>query len=154
MLNRIKSLFDANGNLETKNLNKNSELQLAAAALLVESASIDGLFDQIERRKISSLLETHFSLAVVETETLIEQAELAVEKTGQLYGFTKTVKDRYDESDRIKVIEMLWEVAFADGSVDAFEKNLIQRVAGLLFVSDKDRGLAKKRVTARLGILG
>lgn len=154
MLNRIKSLLEANGTPGTKNLTKNSEIQLAAAALLVESASIDGLFDQLERRRISSLLEAHFNLTDVETETLIQQAELAVEGTGQLYGFTKTVKDRYDESDRINVIEMLWEVAFADGNVDAFEKNLIQRVAGLLFVSDKDRGLAKKRVMARLGIHG
>ena len=154
MLNRIKSLFEANENPGIKNLTKNSEIQLAAAALLVESASIDGLFDQIERQRISNLLKTHFSLAVVETETLIKQAELAVEGSGQLYSFTKTVKDRYDECDRINLVEMLWEVAFADGNVDAFEKNLIQRVAGLLFVSDKDRGLAKKRVMARLGILG
>ena len=154
MLNRIKSLFEANENKGTKNLTKNSEIQLAAAALLVESASIDGLFDQIERQRISNLLETHFSLTVVETETLIKQAELALEGSRQLYGFTKAVKDRYEECDRINLIEMLWEVAFADGNVDAFEKNLIQRVAGLLFVSDKDRGLAKKRVIARLGILG
>jgi uncharacterized tellurite resistance protein B-like protein len=52
------------------------------------------------------------------------------------------------------MIEMLWEVAFSDGREDAFEKNLIQRVAGLIFVSDKDRGLARKRVMARLGIGG
>ena len=154
MLNRIKFLFEANGTPGATNLSKNSEIQLAAAALLVESASIDGLFDQIERQRISSLLMAHFKLTVAETETLIKQAEFAVEGTGQLYGFTKIVKDRYDECDRISVIEMLWEVAFSDGNVDAFEKNLIQRVAGLLFVSDKDRGLTKKRVMARLGIRG
>ena len=153
MLNRIKTLFEANGDPEVKNLTKNYEIQLAAAALLVESASIDGLFDQIERRRISNLLEVHFSLSVVETETLIKQAELAVEGTGQLYGFTKIVKDEYGEQDRIKIIEMLWEVAFADGNVDEFERNLIKRVAGLIFVSDVDRGQARKRVMARLGIV-
>ena len=47
---------------------------------------------------------------------------------------------------------MLWEVVFADGKADAFEQNLIQRVAGLIFVSDRDRGLARKRVIDRLGI--
>ena len=50
------------------------------------------------------------------------------------------------------MIEMLWEVAFADGKADHYEKNLISRVAGLIFVSDKDRGEARKRVLARLGI--
>jgi len=154
MLDRIKKLFEATGTSGTQELSKSSEIQLAAAALLVESASIDGLFDEMERRRISSLMQTHFSLNNAETKTLITQAELAAEGTGQLYGFTKIVKDRYDECDRINVIDMLWEVAFADGNVDAFEKNFIQRVAGLLFVSDKDRGLAKKRVMARLGIHG
>ena len=72
MLNRIKSLFEASGTPGATNLSKNSEIQLAAAALLVESASIDGLFDQIERRRISSLLEAHFKLTVAETETLIK----------------------------------------------------------------------------------
>ena len=60
-------------------------------------------------------------------------------------------KDEF-EKDRIAMIEMLWEVAFADGQVDHFESNLIQRIGGLLFVTDRDRGLAKQRVMARLGI--
>ena len=130
------------------------ELQLAAAALLVEAASVDGDFDTLERQSIHTIVETHFDLSVGETKTLVELAELEVEKSGQLFGFTRVVKDRYDDSDRIKMIEMLWEVAFSDGRADAFEKNLIQRVAGLIFVSDKDRGLAKKRVMAKLGIGG
>ena len=50
------------------------------------------------------------------------------------------------------MIEMLWQVAFADGNVDMYESNLIRRVAGLIFVSDVERGRAKKRVQARLGI--
>ena len=115
---------------------------------------MDGDFDTLERQSIHTIVETHFNLSTVETKTLVEQAELAVEESGQLFGFTRVVKDRYDDGDRIKMIEMLWEVAFSDGREDAFEKNLIQRVAGLIFGSDKDRGLARKRVMARLGIVG
>jgi len=113
---------------------------------------MDGNFDENERQCIITLLQNQFELSIEETITLIDEAEQAVEGTGQLYGFTRVVKDRYDEGDRINIIEMLWEVAYADGNADPFEKNLILRVAGLIFVSDKDRGLAKKRVMARLGI--
>lgn len=83
---------------------------------------------------------------------MIDEAVDAVNQTGQLYGFTRVVTDRYEPVDRIAMIEMLWEVAFADGQVDHFESNLIQRIGGLLFVTDRDRGLAKQRVMARLGI--
>ena len=62
------------------------------------------------------------------------------------------IKDRYTPEERIGMIEMLWQVAFADGNVDMYESNLIRRVAGLIYVSDIERGRAKKRVQARLGI--
>ena len=154
MFNRIKALFESAETSDNQEMVSSDELQLAAAALLVEAASVDGDFDRLERQSIHTIVETHFNLSVGETKTLVELAELAVEKSGQLFGFTRVVKDRYDDGDRIKMIEMLWEVAFSDGRADAFEKNLIQRVAGLIFVSDKDRGLARKRGMARLGIGG
>ena len=152
MLNRIKELLAPERTVRSTESRSGEELHLAAAALLVESASMDGNFDDYERLSITAHLQNQFELSIGETKTLIDEAERAVDATGQLYGFTRVVKDRYDERDRINIIEMLWEVAYADGNADAFEKNLIQRVAGLIFVSDKDRGLAKKRVMARLGI--
>ena len=154
MFDRIRALFEPGEISDRHDTVKSSELQLAAAALLVEAANVDGNFDVDERQSIHEIVKAHFNLSSLETESLVKQAELAVEESGQLFGFTRVVKDRYEENDRIKIIEMLWEVAFADGNIDAFEKNLIQRVAGLIFVSDKDRGLARKRVMARLGISG
>jgi uncharacterized tellurite resistance protein B-like protein len=148
MINRILALFEETGSTV---LSKPDELQLAAAALLVEAASMDGDFEAAEHAKITRLLIDRFALTAEEAETLIEEAIAAVDETGQLYGFTRVVKDRYETSDRIRMIEMLWEVAFADGQVDHFESNLIRRIGGLLFVSDRDRGLAKQRVMARLG---
>jgi uncharacterized tellurite resistance protein B-like protein len=147
MIDRIKALF-AGGADE---LPRTDELHVAAAALLVESALLDGHFDAAERANIERLLRERFGLGDEEVATLIAEAELAVEKTGQLYGFTRVIKDRYEPAERIAIVEMLWEVAFADGAVDHFESNLIRRVGGLLFVTDRDRGLAKQRVQARLG---
>jgi len=125
---------------------------LAAAALLVEAASMDGDFDDAERSRITELLQNRFELSDEETATLVGDAEQAVQESGQLYGFTRVVKDSYTPEERIEMIEMLWEVAYADGRVDHFESNLIRRIGGLIFVSDVDRGAAKGRVMARLGI--
>ncbi|MAF48184.1 MAG: TerB family tellurite resistance protein [Rhodospirillales bacterium] len=151
MINRFKELFAGGWTSETV-ADRGRELQFAAAALLVESACSDGDFDADERASITQLLRNQFELSKDETQTLIEEAEQAVEETGQLYGFTRVIKDQYTPEQRIGMIEMLWQVAFADGNVDMYESNLIRRVAGLIFVTDMDRGLAKKRVMARLGI--
>ncbi len=148
MINRIKELFAAapGGSGSAKQ----GELSLAAAALLVEAASMDGIFDAVEHAAIARLLTERFAMSPDEVDTLIAEAVEAINETGQLYGFTRVIKDRYDAAERILMIEMLWEVAIADRQVDHFESNLIRRVGGLLFVSDRDRGLAKQRVMARL----
>ena len=150
MLNRIKALFaeaPANAGAPDKD-----ELHAAAAALLVEAACMDGHFDDDERSSILSQLKSHFDITEEESATLIAEAEEVIEESGHLYAFTRVIKDRYEPEQRIQMIEMLWEVAFADGNVDHFEANLISRIAGLIYVNDRDRGDARKRVMARLGI--
>tara|TARA_B100000315_G_C14581911_1_gene590903 strand:- start:1067 stop:1528 length:462 start_codon:yes stop_codon:yes gene_type:complete len=150
MINRIKALF-TEGAAKAGPPEKD-ELQAAAAALLVEAACMDGHFDDDERASITSLMKSQFELNDEETETLIEEAEIVIQESGELYAFTRVIKDRYEPEQRIEMIEMLWEVAYADGNVDHFEANLISRIAGLIYVNDRDRGDARKRVSARLGI--
>ncbi len=151
MINRFKQLFAADAAASPLE-DRDQEIQLAASALLVESACSDGDFDADERASITAILQSEFDLNEDETGTMIEEAEQSVQETGQLYGFTKVIKDRYTPEERVRMIELLWQVAFADGNVDMYEANLIRRVAGLLYVSDIDRGQAKKRIQARLGI--
>ena len=151
MINRFKQLLAADAAASPLE-DRDQEIQLAASALLVESACSDGEFDADERASITAILQSEFDLNEDETGTMIEEAEQAVQETGQLYGFTKVIKDRYTPEERVRMIELLWQVAFADGNVDMYEANLIRRVAGLLYVSDVDRGQAKKRIQARLGI--
>jgi len=150
VINRIKNLFSESSSKVIEP--KRDELQAAAAALLVEAACMDGNFDEKERKSILDLIQRHFLLNSEESATLIEEAEKVVENAGELYTFARVIKARYEPKQRIEMIEMLWEVAFADGNVDHYEKNLISRIAGLIYVTDKDRGEARKRVIARLGI--
>jgi uncharacterized tellurite resistance protein B-like protein len=121
----------------------------AAAALLVDAASIDGDFDSAERQTIAALLAKKFDLNVEEVGALINEAAALVDKSVDHYGFARKVKEAYDHDARVGLMEMLWQVAYADGVVD-FEANLMRRLAGLLHVSDRESGDARKRVIERL----
>ena len=151
MFERIKALLlDSGGEAEAAEKSGRRELELAATALLVEAALMDGNFDAVEREKVAHLLEVRFALEKVEAEALIEDATDKIRQSPQLYGFTRVVKDRFDHDDRVELMEMLWEVAYADGELHDFEANLMRRIAGLIYVSDRDSGAARKRVLERL----
>ena len=111
---------------------------------------MDGDFDGDERDAICAALGTHFGLDHAEADTLIEEAEAAHHEATDLHRFTRTINDRYDHEDRLAVMEMLWEVVYADGRLHAYEANLIRRVGGLLHITDRERGEARKRVLARV----
>jgi uncharacterized tellurite resistance protein B-like protein len=124
-------------------------IQIAVAALLVQAASMDDHFDASERRSIASLLADRFNLGPDAVDRLIAAAEDASSRAVQLYPFIRLVVERLDPSEREGLIEMLWEVAYADGILHPDEDALVRRIAGLIHVSDRDRGEARKRVMAR-----
>jgi uncharacterized tellurite resistance protein B-like protein len=129
------------------------ELQLAVAALLLEAAVVvDGDFDPHEREIVRGLLQRCFSLSPDDAQLLIAAAERRIEMSSQLFGFTSTVNSRLSRERKIELIEMLWEVAYADGVLDPLEDTLLRRIAGLIDVSDHERGEAKRRVLQRLGM--
>ena len=84
-----------------------------------------------------------------ETARLVEAARQGATRATDLYNFTRIVVDHFSEQERIGVVEMLWDVAFSDGEVTGDEDALVRRVAGLLYVSDCDRGEAKRRARER-----
>ena len=129
------------------------DLQLAVAALLLEAAVVvDGAFDPHERDIVRGLLQRRFALPPDQAQLLIAAAERRVEMSAQLFGFTSTVNNRLSRERKIEIIEMLWEVAYADGVLDPLEDTLLRRIAGLIDVSDHERGEAKRRVLQRLGM--
>ncbi len=126
-----------------------AELHLAAAALLVEAAQIDDCFDEAERARVGALLRGRFELDAGAVESLIEAAEIRTESASGLYGFTSEIRRHFDHGERIAMIEMLWDVVYADGVLHDFEANMLRRVAGLLYVTDRESGDARKRVLGR-----
>lgn len=149
MINRLKSLLSKEPATPAA-LSSFGDRPLALAVLLVEAAYVDGAFDDAERAKVGELARRRFELSDAETASLIETAESLHREAVDLVRFTRVVKDSFAPEERVKVIEMLWEVVYADGRIDDFEANLMRRLGGLLYVSDRDRGAARKRVAARL----
>ena len=151
MIDRIKHMLFAGGK-KGEAQREEAALELAAAALLVEAAVLDGHFDDAERATIERLLKDHYKLSEADARSLLKDAEDAISDSNELYTFTRTIKEHMPIEERVAILEMLWEVALADGEVHAYESNLVRRLAGLLYVSDRDSGEARKRVLARLGL--
>ncbi len=123
--------------------------EMAAAALLIEVAAMDGHLDPAEEAAIRRALGKAFGLHDAEVDALLAAARDRAGTSTQLFGFTRTFKENSSYAERVALIELLWEVALADGRIDHYESNLLRRVGGLLYVSDRDRGEARKRVEAR-----
>ena len=126
------------------------DLQTAVAVLLVEAARRDDTFDDVERATIERLLREKFGLSAEATRQLLARAESTADRTSQLHPFTRLAVERMDPQQRIRLIEMLWEVAYADGILDPEEDALVRRIAGLIYVSDADRVAARQIVLRRI----
>jgi len=133
-------------------LDGDGDLQVAVAALLVEAALMDDRFEESERQSILDLLCHRFGMSADQASALLAAAEGAVKTSTQLFRFTRTVAAKLDAAERVRIVEMLWEVAYADGVLSAHEDALIRRIAALVYVDDADRMAARRRVRSRLGL--
>jgi uncharacterized tellurite resistance protein B-like protein len=154
MINKLKSLLGRRQDKDTEISADDETLKLATAALLLEAAHMDGHADDGEIATVTALLGEHFGLEPEEANELTEVAREAVAKSVELYGFTRIIKDSFNHEDRVRMIEMLWQVAYADGILHEFEANLVRRVCGLIYVPDRESGEARKRVIEQLDLNG
>lgn len=148
MLNRIRALFDGTD----PGGDDRHTLQAAAAALLVEAARTDNTISAAERDRIIEVTRRHFNLSQEEAQDLLSAAVFDTEGAAPYYRYVSVINDRCPPDQRLWIIEMLWEVAYADGTLNDLEANLLRRIGGLLHVSDLERGAARKRVLERLGL--
>jgi uncharacterized tellurite resistance protein B-like protein len=150
MLDALKSFIaELTGETEKPKFEAD-DYQLAAAALLVHIASIDGDFDADEKVRVQQLVETRFGLPPDDAKSLIAHAFESEREAVDLYRFTSVLKRRLDDDGRRQVIGMLWDMAHADGSVHEFEENVVWRVAELLGVSTRERVELRREVRESL----
>ena len=140
----FKSLFK---NTKKTPAIKEDKKIIAVAALLVEAALIDGNFDKNEKDIIVSIIKNTFSMKDEKKITqIIKNVQNDIESHGDLVTYTRTIKENWDLDERVNIIEMMWKVCLVDGKIEPYEDMLIRRVAGLIYVTDKDRSFAKRKV--------
>jgi uncharacterized tellurite resistance protein B-like protein len=123
-----------------------TDYRLAAAALLIHAAAIDGNISDVERDMLHALLKQRFGLDDTATDRLVEEATMAEHGAVDLYRFTRVLNRSLDDDGRLRLIKMMWQIAFADGRVTEFEDNLIWRAADLLGISAHERIALRGRV--------
>ncbi|MEE9375344.1 MAG: TerB family tellurite resistance protein [Rhizobiaceae bacterium] len=148
MLDKIKSIFSADDKSEAPLvIDKN----LAAAVLMVHVIAADGIITDAEEAKLNSVLREHYSVSEEEAKALAENAKKTQSEAIDLHAFTRILKTEMNESDRLALIEDLWEMVYADGELHEFEDNIVWRVAELIGILRHERMALKQRVLARRG---
>ena len=115
------------------------------AALLIHAAKIDDSYTAIEKKIIKKAFIDLYAITEEESERIIIKAEQKEQESNQIVEFTKEIKKNSMEF-RFKIIEILWKIVYSDDTSDSYESNLIRRVCGLLYVSDRDSGMIKLKV--------
>src|ERR1700733_11583599 len=147
MLDEIKRLFtDLRGGDKPSSHFDGDDYRVAAAALLVHVATLDGELSSEARQKLRELLMAQFSLTDALTDELIQAAMAADREAVDFYHFTSLLMRTLDEQGRLRVVEMLWEMAYVGGRVSEFEDNMMWRVADLLAISPEERIALRQRV--------
>jgi len=128
-----------------------NDYRLAAVALLVHAAGIDGGMSQSERDTLYAIVKRRFDLDEARADELIDKATAAEHEAVDLYHFTKLLNRVLDEEGRAKIVEMMWEIVYADGARDELEDNLLWRAADLLGVSARERIELRQRIAKEAG---
>jgi uncharacterized tellurite resistance protein B-like protein len=154
MLQAFKRFFsDLSGGEKDQGGFEADDYRLAAAALLIHAAMIDGAMSDIERNRLVGVLMLRFGLDEAAASELVASAAAAEQQAVDLYRFTSLLNRSLDDGGRQQVIEMMWQIAHADGRVTEFEDNLIWRAADLLHVPQQARIALRQRV-AESGPIG
>jgi len=124
-----------------------NDYRLAAAALLIHAAAIDGNTSPAEREKVRVLMKNRFELDEEAADALVSEATEAEHEAIDLYRFTSALNRALDDPGRRRIIEMMWEIAYVDGRATELEDNLIWRAADLLGISREERIALRQRVT-------
>jgi uncharacterized tellurite resistance protein B-like protein len=125
-----------------------TDYRLAAAALLIHVITVDGTMSDAELDKLRALLRSQFDLDDAAVAELIEAATQAEREAIDLYHFTSLLNRSLDEAGKARLVEMMWQLVYADGRVNEFEDNVIWRAADLLGVSSRERIALRRRVSA------
>lgn len=146
MLQTIRDFFNTVSHAGEEKSAVPTDHRLAVAAILVHIVSVDGIVTEDEKRRLREVLSSQYNLSAEETEVLIAEASKRDDEAVDLYGFTSVLKRELDENGRREVVELMWEIVYADGELSEFEDNVVWRVAELIGISTRDRVVIRQRI--------
>lgn len=129
-----------------------NELQLAAATLMFEVVRSDGKVEKSELATMGDVLKQQFDLSEEDINTMLQLARTSSAEATSLQGFTRSICDNWGNAKRVKLLEQLWVIALADKTIDAHERHLVRKVAGLLYLNEMQIVQARENAKAILGI--
>ncbi len=124
--------------IESDPINLEHALRVATAVLLVEVTRADFIVQPAEKARLRELLERQFGLSTAELDALMEEAEADADRLVSLQHITRLLNEHYDHSMKLRVVEMMWQLVYADGEKDHYEEHLIRQVADLLYISHSE----------------
>ena len=113
--------------------------------LLVEVMRSDAAIASAERESVLACLRERFALSAIEVTGLVARAEDAARDAHDLHTFTSQLNDQLDPPQKVRIVEYLWQVAYADGHLDAHEQHVMRKLADLLYIPQGDYIAAKMR---------
>ena len=135
-MNFFKKIFQTSGS-ENSILDDKTSTK-ACIALLLETSMADEILDESELMALKNTLQKDFQINEDEIDELIDLAKENVEDSTSLYEFTRDINDNFDAAERVKLIESMWKIAYADGNIDKYEEHIIRKVSNLIYVAHSD----------------
>jgi uncharacterized tellurite resistance protein B-like protein len=149
MLDLVKKFFSKpkEASSQDKTGGDSHDIRVATCAILLEMANIDQEFDAAERERILGILKQHYQLSEVYADRLFQTANQELEGSIDLWRFTHLINQHYSLDEKLRIIEMIWEIAYEDGRLDKHEDYLAHKLANLLHIDHKRLIQAKLRVS-------
>ena len=135
----LKNFFEKQKRKNTNNKN------VQVIALLIHAAKIDESYTETEKGIIKKVIMQLNEINLDESEKLLKIAEKVEKESNQIVGFTREIK-KHPIEFKLKIIEIIWKIVYSDNTSDNYESNLIRRICGLLYISEKDNGIIKTKV--------
>ncbi|MFH1488616.1 MAG: TerB family tellurite resistance protein [Pseudomonadota bacterium] len=148
MINIVKRFFSEHSKTvnEEGSADRGHDIQVATCALFLEMAHIDVEFSDSERENLVRTFNKEYHLSEETVSALMEEAQKELEGSLDLWQFTSLINQDFTPEEKMRVIEMVWKLAYIDGKLDSHEDYLMHKLANLLRLTHKQLIEAKMRV--------
>ena len=140
-INQVVDAISAPQADEADGERREAAIRSATAVLMLDVARADSVFDETEFERVLALVEKHFGMSPEDAAELVNAADDKAENLVSLHEFTQLLHNNLDQSEKARIVSLLWQIAYADGRLDKYEDSLVRKISDLLHVS---RGLSMR----------